>query len=265
MKKNKIYNLPCQEGIKKLEKESIDLLLTDPPYGIAQNDKLTKQGNDIVNNKTAWGSDYKDSWDSIEEYSQWLVDIVEKVIPKIKNNGSLILFMDRKLTGYIIYRLEKLGLVFRNKVYFIKKNPLPHFRKNNYRSTVEEAVWFTKTKKYKINFLEQKDMKQEFYGVIGTNKYTEHPNEKYKWMIEPLIRRHSKKNDLVLDLFSGSGAISYYSRSMKRNFIAFEMNKKFYDMSIELLKKENCLINEYNFVYKNDSFKAQQKNLIKVE
>jgi len=265
LKKNKIYNIPCERGIEKLKNESVDLLLTDPPYGIAQNDKLTKQGNDIINNEKAWGSDYKDSWESVEEYSNWLINIVEKTIPKIKNNGSLILFMDRKLTGYIIYKLEQLGLIFRNKIYFIKKNPLPHFRKNNYRSTIEEAVWFTKSKKYKINFLEQKDMRQEFYGVIGANKHTSHPNEKYQWMIEPLIRRHSNQNDLVLDLFSGSGVISYYSRSMKRNFIGFELKKEFYDISLELLKKENCLIKEYDFVYKNDSFNSTQQKLIKTE
>lgn len=264
MQKNKIYHMPCEKGIEQLKNKSIDLILTDPPYGIAQTDKLTKKGNEIVNNETAWGNDYKDSWESVEDYSDWLIDIVNRVLPKIKNNGSLILFMDRKLTGYIIYRLEKLGLIFRNKIYFIKKNPLPHFRKNNYRSTIEEAVWFTKTKKYKINFLEQKDMRQEFYGVIGTNKKTKHPNEKYQWMIEPLIRRHSNKGDLVVDLFSGSGSISFYSKGMKRNYIGFETNKEFYDISQNLLKQE-CIINEYNFVYKNDDFATKSEKLLKVE
>lgn len=264
MQKNKIYNIPCEKGIEQLENKSIDLLLTDPPYGIGQNDKLTKQGNEIVNNETAWGNDYKDSWESVEEYSDWLINIIDSVISKIKDNGSLILFMDRKLTGYIIYRLEKLGLIFRNKIYFVKKNPLPHFRKNNYRSTIEEAVWFTKTKKYKINFLEQKDMRQEFYGVIGTNKKTDHPNEKYQWMLEPLIRRHSNKGDLVVDLFSGSGAISFYSKAMERDYIAFELSKDFYKISKELLKKD-CIINEYNEVYKNDQFNTEQQKLVGVE
>ena len=107
MQKNKIYNIPCEKGIEQLENESIDLLLTDPPYGIGQNDKLTKQGNEIVNNETAWGNDYKDSWESVEEYSDWLINIVDSVISKIKDNGSLILFMDRKLLLTIGRRLKQ--------------------------------------------------------------------------------------------------------------------------------------------------------------
>jgi DNA modification methylase len=234
---NKIYNLDCEKGIEKLEDRSIDLLLTDPPYGIGDKTKLTKVGDKIVSNNDAWGKKYKDEWNDIDLYFKWLIDIINKTKPKLKNNGSMIMFLDRKWTGYFIYVLEQHGWKFRNKIYFEKSNPIPHFRKNNYRSTVEEAIWFTKTKDYKINFIGQKEMKQVFKGSIGSNKTTNHPNEKYDWMIKPLIKRHSNKGDTVLDLFSGSGAISVYSKLLKRNFVSFEKNEEFVNMGYEWLSK----------------------------
>jgi len=46
-------------------------------------------------------------------------------------------------------------------------------------------------------------MTQVYEGPIG-RKNTKHPTEKYSWMIEPLIKNHSKPGDVVLDAFAGS-------------------------------------------------------------
>ena len=221
-----------------VEDKSVDLLLTDPPYNIGSAEKLTKQGNKVVNNSDAWGYAFKDLWDDIDNYFDWILNIIEKTRPKIKDDGSIILFVDRKFSGHMIYLLEKQGWIFRNKLFFIKNNPLPHFRKNNYRSTIEEAIWLTKNNSYNINFLEQSEMKQTFKGNIGSNKMSKHPTEKYKWMIEPILERHTNKDDLVLDLFSGSGAIPYYAKELERRFIGFEKKEEYYKSSLKLLNQK---------------------------
>ena len=107
--------------------------------------------------------------------------------------------MDRKYTGLIAHYLERdFDLNFKNKIYFKKKNPVPSIRKNNYRSTIEECLWFTKGKQYTFNFGAQSDMLQVYEGTIGKKK-TQHPTEKYTWMVELLIRNHTKPGDVVLD------------------------------------------------------------------
>ena len=115
-----------------------------------------------------------------------------------------MILLDRKYTGLIAHYLERdFDLNFKNKIYFKKKNPVPSIRKNNYRSTIEECLWFTKGKQYTFNFGAQSDMLQVYEGTIGKKK-TQHPTEKYTWMVEPLIRNHTKPGDVVLDAFAGS-------------------------------------------------------------
>jgi DNA modification methylase len=228
------YNEDCFGLIPKLHGFDIELILTDPPYNIANKTKLTVVGNKGMSTQQAWGNQFNDSWDNIDQYKTWLIDFVIQAIPCMSQTGSLIMFLDRNYTGLFIYEIEKLGLIFRNKIYFEKLNPLPHFRKNNYRSTMEEAIWFTKGDKYTFNFGEQSDMKQVFRGNIG-KKETKHPTEKYLWMIKPLIERHSNINDLIFDPFAGSASVGVACRELQRNFIGCELNNNFWEQGNQRL------------------------------
>ena len=220
----------CLEIMKDFPKESIDLVLTDPPYNIANNTKLTKVGNKVKSTHNAWGNKFKDCWQNKDNYFEWITSIIKVLENKIIVNGSIISFFDRNYTGYIVYLIEKhTSLKFRNKIYFEKNNPLPHIRKNNYRSCIEESVWFSK-EKYKINFINQKEMKQIFKGNIG-RKQTKHPTEKYQWMIKPLIERHSNENDIVLDPFLGSGTTAVACEKLNRRWIGIEINPDYCEIS----------------------------------
>lgn len=231
-------NIAGQEGLASIPNEFVDLVLTDPPYGIADATKLTKQGNQIVSTQKAWGHDFQDSWDTVEDYYEWIKPFIAEFVRVLKDNGSLILFLDRKYTGLIIRSLEKdFGLNFKNKIYFRKKNPVPSIRKNNYRSTVEEAVWFAKGKQYTFNFGPQADMVQFYEGPIGRKK-TEHPTEKYRWMIEPLIRNHTKPGQVVLDAFAGSATTLVVAKQHDRHAIGFERDSRFYEMAKARIEAE---------------------------
>jgi len=224
-----LYLGDCRDKMKEMQPKSIDLILTDPPYGIANDTKLTSSKGKIVSTNEAWGDDFVDSWRTINEYSRWLNDIVSDMIPLMKDTASLIMFVDRNYSGLFIVHMQSLGLIPKNKLYFEKLNPLPHFRKNGYRSCIEEAVWFAKSDKFTMNFYAQEDMKQIFKGNIG-NKEGGHPTEKYKWMIAPLVINHSNTGDLVFDPFAGSGTVPALCNELNRNCIACELNPKFYKM-----------------------------------
>ena len=228
-----LYCGDCLGIMKEFPEKSIDLVLTDPPYNIASNSKLTKKGNAVISTKDAWGNEFKDEWEDLEGYIKWVVKIFAKINMVLTVNASLIIFFDRAYTGIFVYLFEKeLGLKFRNKIYFEKLNPLPHFRKNNYRSCVEEAIWFTNTKSgdYFINFISQEKMKQIFKGDIG-QKETTHPTEKYHWMIEPLITRHSKQQHVVLDPFLGSGTTAVVCEKLNRRWIGIELEEKYCEIA----------------------------------
>lgn len=238
IKINNIYNMDCIEGLKLIQDKTIDTVITDPPYNIADNSKLTKKGNKIINNKEAWGRDFKDNWKTQEDYINWLLERTQIIYNKLKDNSSMLMFLNRKTTGLIIDYLEKQGWKYKNKLYFIKNNPLPHIRKNNYRSCVEECIWMSKGNG-KVNFLSQNKMKQIFYGNIGNTKETNHPTEKYEWMIVPLILRHTNENNIILDPFMGSGTTAISALKHNRNYIGFEIEEKYCKMATERVNNYN--------------------------
>jgi len=59
-------------------------------------------------------------------------------------------------------------------------------------------------------------MKNVFFGNIG-KKQTEHPTEKYEWMINPLIIRHSNEGDFIGDFFLGSGTTCICAKKLRSN------------------------------------------------
>ena len=241
--KNYLLNIDGQDGLTGVPSNFVDLVLTDPPYGIAEKAKLTKVGNQFVSTAEAWGNEFKDQWPDIDTYYAWLKPFIAQFVRIIKDDGSLILFLDRKYTGLLAHYLERdFKLNFKNKIYFKKKNPVPHIRKNNYRSTIEEAVWFTKGKQYTFNFGSQADMVQIYDGPIG-RKATVHPTEKYAWMIEPLIKNHTKPGDIVLDAFAGSATTLVVANKHARHAIGFEKNEKFYLMGKERLESQQLGFN----------------------
>jgi len=241
---NYLLNIDGQTGLTAVPSNSIELVLTDPPYGIADKAKLTKSHGQIVSTQEAWGNDFQDHWENIDEYYEWFKPFITQFVRVLKDNGSMILFLDRKYTGLISHYLERdFYLNFKNKIYFKKKNPVPSFRKNNYRSTIEECVWFTKGKQYTFNFGEQAEMLQVYDGPIGKKK-TKHPTEKYSWMIEPLIKNHSKPGDVVLDAFAGSATTLVIAKKQGRNAIGFEKSERFFEMAKERIQQEQL---EFNF------------------
>jgi len=234
---NKVFVKSCKELTSELPDKSIDLILTDPPFNIASKNNLTYVRGKITSTKRAWGYKFNDEWKTIDDYIHWLLNETSEFKRILKENGSLIMFVSRYYSGYVIYRFEKKGWIFKNKIYFERLNPPPHVRKNNYRSVMDEAIWFTKTNKYIFNFLSQEKMKQVFYGNIG-NKDTRHPTEKYVWMIEPLILRHSTKNSVILDPFCGSGTVCVISKKHKRFYIACDINKEYVEICNKRLMQE---------------------------
>jgi DNA modification methylase len=230
-----LINGDCKEIIDLLKNDSVDVLFTDPPFNIGSNSKFSKSKDKFLPTKEIWGNKYQDYWDSQEDYWSWLMQIFSKLILKVKYH--YIVYLDRAYIGHFNYLLKD-SLDLKNMFCFVKNNPVPHFRKNNFRSTFELASWFSKNYR-KINFTTDQEMKNVFKGNIG-NKEIEHPNYKYDWMVVPIAKTIINDNDIVLDCFSGSGAIIYHSLKIRPNsfYIGIEKNKEFFQTSVNFFKEK---------------------------
>lgn len=229
-----IYNNGCLEVLKEIPDESVDLIITDPPYNIGDSNKLTKVGNTITTNKEAWGE-----WDNydITDYDNLIFDVISESYRLLKNGGSLYMFTNRRDIGYFIRHAIQKGFMYANLLAIVKQNPLPHFRKNNWRSAFELCMYLTKGKPKTFNFLSQDECINTYYYMIG-QKETSHPTEKPKEFIAKLVKVSSNKGDLVLDPFLGSGTTARACKDLSRKCIGIEISEEYIKMAIKRLGQE---------------------------
>jgi site-specific DNA-methyltransferase (adenine-specific) len=225
--------MDCLEGLKQIDDQSIDLVITDPPYNISNyGNSITMVGNDVV--RADFGE--WDKWDDIEEYFEWCMRFIKEIERVLKVGGSAYIFFDNPYSGHLSYLIET-QTTLRQKCPIVlrKTNPIPHIRKTNFRSSWEASILFVKDpdKKPKtFNFQTQAEMTNVIDYSIG-QKETEHPTEKPLGIIELFVKVSSNPDDLVLDCFMGSGTTALACLKLGRKFVGFERDKTFYDMSIK--------------------------------
>ncbi|MFH2110547.1 MAG: site-specific DNA-methyltransferase [Candidatus Bathyarchaeota archaeon] len=221
----------CLDLIYKLPHKSVDLIFTDPPYNICTDrTKMTAVHGIPTSNQDAWGDDFTDSYTD-EEYSDFMSSLCDAYDYVLKDDGSIITFFDKNKPQFLSPFYDRFTI--RNTFAFIKTNPPNHFRMNNYRSGFEQCAWFSR-EKYRINFISQSGMINVFYGQTNY-RVAGHPTEKLPWMVEPLILRHTNEGDTVLDPMCGSGTMLVYAKKHRRQYIGFDIEPKYVDMSLQRL------------------------------
>lgn len=137
---HRIVQWDCLEKMKCIPDNMIDFICSDFPYNISNNNGLTKRGDKVVKSDFwEW-----DKWDSQEDYINFVFKVCKEYKRILKPNGSLVLFFNYRLAWWIAYELEIMGLFsFRMPLILSKINPLPSFKKINFRSCYEMWVWPT--------------------------------------------------------------------------------------------------------------------------
>ena len=196
MRLNYIDNCDCLEGMKAIPDGSVDLLLTDPPYG-KKADKGTNGFGAAKNRR------YSGGWDSAipgPEYFQEMLRVAKNVVIF---GGNYFCHLLPPTNGWIFW--DKKG-----EVQF--KNPF---------SDGEMIYTSFKGPLKKIVFKQQgfiTDSKDERY----------HPTQKPSELVALLIERYSKPGDTILDPFMGSGTTAVACIKTGRNFIGFELDEKYH-------------------------------------
>jgi len=247
---NKIINGDCLKELKKLDDNSVDAIITDPPFNISQDKKeLSRKTmkSPMFAKRTSVRLDFGE-WDKMSEgnYKSFTEEWFKECARVLKPKGWIFIFFSKERTGYFT-DLEK-GLFAKNGfktrtiITWHKTNPVPSFRKTNFLSSCEFIVVGSKGESRIPNFLMQKEM-HNFYETANSSSYgrTKHPTEKPTELIKWLVKIGSKENELVLDCFGGSGTTAVACKELGRNYLLIEKEKKFYEMAVERLKQEVLL------------------------
>lgn len=240
---NKIHQGDCLELLKQIPDNSIDCVITDPPYNISQDKKeLSRKTmkSPAFAKRTAIRLDFGE-WDKrtdkeFELFTEkWFKEIVRVIKPK---SWGYICFAKEK-TGILEKLIKKYNCKYRTVFVWCKSNPVPSFRKVNYNSACEFIVVFSKGEGKIKNFLNQKEMSNY---MITSNKSsygeTSHPTEKPIKLFNKFIKTSTNEGDLILDCFAGSGTTLIASKYLRRNFIGIEINPEYVKMANKRLAQE---------------------------
>jgi len=231
-----------------------DLMITDPPYGM---DK-----KEIKN-------------DSFEFYPTIVKSVMESFLLFTKDNSSAYCFGLYPYFVEMHLQIKQYAFSYIQDLYWLKGTT--RSVNNKYRQIIENIIYFSKNDDYIFNFYEKNYQKFEYYlgemsldlyknpnkatdknkklyseglismpnllqytnckGFLKGKDNVEHPTMKPIEMLQDFILQSSKENDLILDLFLGSGSTMVASHQLKRKCYGMELDPKYCQVIIDRMKK----------------------------
>ena len=245
---NKIYNEDCLDGIKKIDDNSVDLILTDPPYCLGKD-----YGND---------SDTKNP----KEYLEWMYKWIDSILPKLKESGSMYIFLSWQYSPEIFFYIKN-RMIMVNEIIWDRKVPSMGGSTRKFTSVHDNIGLFAKNKNYYFNLDEvripydEKTKKARSRSIFIGAKWLEvgynpkdiwshsrlhrqdperenHPTQKPLAIINRMVKSSCPKDGIVFDPFMGSGTTAISCIRNDRKYTGFEVNRDYYKMIQKRIAKE---------------------------
>lgn len=220
--------MDCLEGLKQLDDESIDLIITSPPYNLGKS-------HHTGNNHFKAYTEYDDNMPE-DLYQKWQVEILNECYRVLKKDGSLWYnHKNRIRNGEQIepYRwLYKTPFIIKQEI--VWQNGSQNFDKCRIYPMTERVYWMTKDAKTKLfNAINHHDIftRAEWQPVKTKGTFKRAYPEK---MVEDIISCFPNSK-VILDPFSGSGTTCCVAKRMNRNYIGFELGKEAFEISNDRL------------------------------
>lgn len=250
----------CKEVLKNLDENSIDLIITSPPYADSRNG--------------TYGGIKPD------HYVEWFLPISKELLRVLKPDGTFILNIKEKVANgerhtyviELILKMRKQGWLWTEEFMWHKKNCYPGKWPNRFRDSWERLLQFNKNRKFnmyqeevmipmgdwattRLRKLSANDMvrdnsrvgsgfgkkvanwlnKDKVYPTNVLHMATECSNRNHSAVFpealpEWFIKLFTKEGDWVLDPFMGSGTTTRVANRLKRNSIGIDVSKDYYEM-----------------------------------
>ena len=256
-----LHNCEGLSFLGNVENESIDLILTDPPYIISRDSGMNNHYKNVKENegkkmKTEkewktysegktfseeqkenylnYGSIYGKKYCVQTDYGDWdknftmeiLEEFIKEYYKKLRKGGTLIMFFDLWKISNLKELLEKYKFKQLRMIEWIKTNPQPINSRVNYLTNCREiALVAVKGGKPTFNSEYDKGI-YEFPFPSGKSRF--HPTQKSLKLFEELVKKHSNENDMVMDTFLGSGTTAHACKNTNRKFKGCEISKEYF-------------------------------------
>lgn len=233
-----LYQDDCIPAMKEIEEDSIELIVTDPPYNL---------GNFMKNRDTNLKRMRENffvsaGWDDME-FEEWeaSMDAFFAAAARVmKKGGAMIIFMAIIKVETIIRLAEKHGFYYKTTGIWHKTNPMPRNMHLHFVNSTEAWIYFVYKKKTGT-FHNGGEVLHDFIQTSVTpgseRKYGKHPTQKPESLIRHFIEVLSDPYDHVLDPFMGSGTTGVAAKRTNRNFFGIELDEGYFKIAKERIEK----------------------------
>ncbi len=237
--KNKIINGDSLEELKKIPRETFDLIFADPPYNLQLKSELTRPDRSKV-------SAVNDKWDQFENfkrYDEFTYEWLNECKRVLKKDGAIWVIGSYHNIFRVGTTIQDLGFWILNDVIWNKNNPMPNFRGTRFTNAHETLIWASKSEKSKYTFNYQSlkclnddlQMRSNWNLPIcsGSERLKKngkkiHSTQKPESLLHRILLATSNKNDLILDPFLGSGTSAAVAKKLGRNYFGIEKEKNYF-------------------------------------
>jgi len=233
-----LYNEDALTGLERVANASVDLVVADPPYGL---------GKDYGNDSDRLG---------VQEYFAWSQRWIDAVLPKLKANGSLYVFLTWQHSPEVFSYL-KTHMAMVNEIIWDRRVPSMGGSTRKFSSVHDNIGYFAKSRDYYFDVdavripYDAETKKARSRSIFVGAKWLEVGyNPKDVWSVSRLHRQHSEREahptqkplevvermvlascppgGVVLDPFMGSGTTAVAALRHGRRFVGYELNPDYF-------------------------------------
>ena len=209
--------------MKRIPNGSVDLVVTDPPYLIQyktghRKDKSHKFCHEIMNDRNK---------DLITSYLKECYRI-------LKDNTAAYVFCSSKSIDFFRQEAIKTGFVVKNAIIWVKNNGTAGDLKAQYGQQYEPILYLNKGR----CFINGKRITDVWNFPRVAAQHLIHQNQKPLPLIEQCVNKSSQLGGgVIFDGFMGSGTTAIACMNTNRNYLGFELDKEYYELSIKRIKE----------------------------
>ena len=218
-----------KDFMKKLPENSVDLMLTDPPYAISRKTGFKNLGPNSIE-RFAVDMEFGE-WDKTEIDLEALCNLSYSLL---KPSGTAIIFYDLWKISHLAEKMVSAGYKQIRLIEWLKTNPVPLNSKRNYLTNSREVAVLG-VKGGKPVFNSEYDNGIYHYPIFNGRK-RKHPTQKPLELFRDLVEKHSKLGALVIDPFLGSGTTAEAALMLGRQFAGCDKDKVYTKIANERTK-----------------------------
>ena len=225
----------CIAVMESLPEKSVDIIFADPPYNLQLAGALHRPDQSLVDAV----DDEWDQFDSFAAYDAFTRAWLLAARRVLKPNGTIWVIGSYHNIFRVGATMQDLGFWILNDVVWRKTNPMPNFRGRRFQNAHETLIWASRerdAKGYTFNYESMKaanddlQMRSDWLFPICTGKERlknadggkAHPTQKPEALLARVILASTKRGDVVLDPFFGSGTTGAVAKRLGRRFVGIE-------------------------------------------